>query len=80
MCDTMTDILLTDMVWYRGVHAVHYLMFSDHVMVRRAAAEVFCNMSTNEAVLVVCNISFLSCYNLRLVCLCACSSYDNLIN
>jgi hypothetical protein len=32
----------------KGIAHVHYLMFSDHVMVRRAATEVFCNMSAND--------------------------------
>jgi len=32
----------------KGITHVHYLMFSDHVMVRRAATEVFCNMSAND--------------------------------
>ena len=32
----------------KGISHVHYLMFSDHVMVRRAATEAFCNMSANE--------------------------------
>ncbi len=35
----------------KGVHCVHYLMFSDHLMVRRAACEVFCNIATQEALL-----------------------------
>jgi hypothetical protein len=37
----------------RGVHAVHYLMFSEHAMVRRAATETLCNMATHESVLQV---------------------------
>lgn len=32
----------------KGIAHVHYLMFSDHLMVRRAATEVFCNMSAND--------------------------------
>lgn len=32
----------------RGVQIVHYLMFSDHAMVRRAAAEVMCNIAATE--------------------------------
>ena len=35
----------------KGVIAVHYLMFSDHMMVRRAATEVLCNMATHEKLL-----------------------------
>lgn len=35
----------------KGHHAVHYLVFSDHLMVRRAACEVFCNISFEEEVL-----------------------------
>jgi hypothetical protein len=35
----------------KGVGTVHYLMFSDHLMVRRAAAECLCNLSSNEGVL-----------------------------
>jgi hypothetical protein len=35
----------------KGHHAVHYLIFSDHLMVRRAACEVFCNISFEEEVL-----------------------------
>jgi hypothetical protein len=35
----------------KGITAAHYLMFSDHLMVRRAATEVLCNMSTNEKLL-----------------------------
>ena len=32
----------------RGVTAVHYLIFNDHRMVRRAACEVFCNISLHQ--------------------------------
>lgn len=32
----------------RGVHAVHYLMFSSNLMVRRAATEAFCNLSQHD--------------------------------
>jgi hypothetical protein len=35
----------------KGVSCAHYLMFSDHTMVRRAACEIFCNCPTDEAVL-----------------------------
>jgi protein unc-45 len=35
----------------KGHHAVHYLIFSDHHMVRRAACEVFCNIPLEEEVL-----------------------------
>jgi hypothetical protein len=35
----------------KGVPAVHYLIFSDHRMVRRAACEVFCNIPLHEATL-----------------------------
>lgn len=35
----------------KGIAHCHYLMFSDHVMVRRAATEVFCNLSANESFL-----------------------------
>ena len=37
----------------KGVAAVHYLMFSDHKMVRRAATEALTNMTMHEAVLKV---------------------------
>ncbi len=37
----------------KGVHAVHYLIFSEHLMVRRAATEALCNMSSNEHLLEV---------------------------
>ncbi len=37
----------------KGVSSVHYLMFSDHAMVRRAATEVLCNMPLHDAVLKV---------------------------
>lgn len=40
----------------KGVSAVHYLMFSDHYSVRRAATEVLCNMSTSEALLAIMRI------------------------
>lgn len=33
----------------RGLSAVHYLMFSDHLSVRRAATETICNISGKEA-------------------------------
>jgi hypothetical protein len=35
----------------KGVRDVHYLMFSDHKMVQRAATEVLCNMAVCEDVL-----------------------------
>ena len=35
----------------KGVSAVHYQMFSDNLLVRRAATEVFCNMPQHEALL-----------------------------
>lgn len=35
----------------RGVSAVHFLMFSDHKHVRRAATEVLLNMATHDGVL-----------------------------
>lgn len=35
----------------KGISAVHYLMFSDNLMVRRAASEVFCNMPTHDKLL-----------------------------
>lgn len=35
----------------KGVTAVHYLMFSDHMMVRRAATEVLCNLAAHEKLL-----------------------------
>eukprot|EP01041_Mallomonas_annulata_P007218 gene7218-14717_t len=35
----------------KGVNSVHFLMFSDHFAVRRAATEVLCNMATHESVL-----------------------------
>jgi hypothetical protein len=37
----------------KGVACAHYLMFSDHLMVRRAASEVFCNCPTEEKVLIL---------------------------
>ncbi len=35
----------------KGHHAVHYLIFSDHAMVRTAACEVFCNIPQYEETL-----------------------------
>lgn len=35
----------------KGVHAINYLMFSDHEAVRRAATEALCNMATVEDVI-----------------------------
>ena len=35
----------------KGINAAHYLMFSDHLMVRRAATEVLCNLSSHEKLL-----------------------------
>lgn len=35
----------------KGVNTAHYLMFSDHMMVRRAATEVLCNLSSHEKLL-----------------------------
>eukprot|EP01039_Chlorochromonas_danica_P003633 gene3633-3978_t len=35
----------------KGVGVVHYLMFSNHLMIRRAATEAFCNMPTHEGLL-----------------------------
>jgi hypothetical protein len=35
----------------KGVNAIHYLMFSDHEAVRRAATEALCNMAMVEDVL-----------------------------
>eukprot|EP01035_Chromulina_nebulosa_P018083 gene18083-23731_t len=32
----------------KGVSIVHYLVFSEHLMVRRAATEVFCNLKNDE--------------------------------
>jgi hypothetical protein len=40
--------MITLMIFIRGVQAVHYLMFSDNLMVRRAAAEAFCNLGNHE--------------------------------
>ena len=37
----------------KGVQAVHYLIFSEHWMVRRAATEALCNMASNEHLLQV---------------------------
>ena len=34
-----------------AIHTVHYLMFSDHPMVRRAATECLCNMAGEESLL-----------------------------
>jgi len=41
----------TKFVREKGVSCVHYLMFSDHLMVRRAACEVFCNCPTQDSLL-----------------------------
>lgn len=41
------------MLYRRGVATVHYLMFSDHLMVRRAATETLCNVAGNETLLKV---------------------------
>jgi len=38
----------------RGVAAAYYLMFSDNLMVRRAATETLCNMPGHPAVIKVC--------------------------
>lgn len=35
----------------KGIISSHYLMFSDHLMVRRAATEVLCNMAAHEQLL-----------------------------
>lgn len=32
----------------KGIQIVHYLVFSEHLMVRRAAVEALCNLSSNE--------------------------------
>lgn len=37
----------------KGVAAVHYLIFSEHMMVRRAATEALCNMANSEHLLKV---------------------------
>jgi hypothetical protein len=37
----------------KGVGAVHYMVFSEHWMVRRAAVEALCNMASNEHLLQV---------------------------
>lgn len=37
----------------KGVQTVHYLIFSEHWMVRRAATEALCNMASNEHLLKV---------------------------
>ena len=37
----------------KGVSVVHYLVFSEHLMVRRAATEALCNMAANEHLLKV---------------------------
>ena len=37
----------------KGVHAVHYLIFSEHLMVRRAATEALCNMASSPHLLKV---------------------------
>ena len=34
----------------KGISIVHYLMFSDHLMVRRAATETLCNMAVHDNV------------------------------
>ena len=41
----------TKFVKEKGVPCAHYLMFSDHLMVRRAASEIFCNCPYEESVL-----------------------------
>jgi len=46
----------------KGVQATHYLMFSTHIMVRRAACEVFCNLPLHEQVL---KVSFFENYSTR---------------
>ncbi len=43
----------------RGISAVHYLIFSDNIMVRRAAVEALCNMPMHEGVL---SVSTTSCH------------------
>ncbi len=40
----------------RGVSAVHYLVFSDNLMVRRAAVEALCNMPTHDKVLQILRV------------------------
>ena len=45
------ELEATRFVKEKGIHSVHYLMFSDNMMVRRAACEVFCNISLEEGVL-----------------------------
>jgi len=37
----------------KGISTVHYLVFSEHLMVRRAATETLCNLSSNESFLMV---------------------------
>ena len=39
---------------FRGVQAAYYLMFSDNLMVRRAATETLCNMASHPSVIKVC--------------------------
>lgn len=41
------------LVHEKGIGIVHYLMFSENSMVRRAATEVFCNMPAHDEVLKV---------------------------
>jgi hypothetical protein len=40
----------------KGISAAHYLMFSDHLMVRRAATEVLCNLSSHEKLLKIMRV------------------------
>lgn len=42
----------------KGVTAVHYLIFSENWMVRRAAVEALCNMAASEHLLKVTMIGF----------------------
>ena len=44
-----TEKLVTE----KGVRSVHYLMFSEHPMVQRAATEALCNISYHEDVLAI---------------------------
>lgn len=56
----VVSLMVTSLTLCRGVGVVHYCMFSDNYMVRRAATEALCNMAGDEKLLVVCNAIFVS--------------------
>jgi hypothetical protein len=49
-----------DCLSLRGVHTVHYLIFSHNLMVRRAATEALCNMAQHDVFL---KVSYALCVN-----------------